>query len=130
MGIVCPAFYEVEGGGSKSTRCEPLMRRAASGLSHRLIRIPRPIATGFTKMLSSSIRSCERLAEHHLRRVHHLAREDVFGAVGLHGLSVLDEAFGHLSAEQDGIARIGQLDDARNHSLLGVPVLPQRSGGD
>src|SRR4029077_19491407 len=66
----------------------------------------------------------QRLAEHDLRRVYHPAREDVFGALGLHGLPVLDEAVGHLSAEQDCIARVGDLDDAPNRSLIEVARHP------
>src|SRR5439155_10269774 len=71
-----------------------------------------------------SLDTLQRLAEHDFRRVHHLAREAVFGAVRLHGLPVLDEAVGHLSTEQDGVARVGDLDDAGNNALVQVARHP------
>jgi len=129
------------------------------------IRMPRPIATGFTKMLSSSINRARSMRSqtslHRTRRcpaaltlqlvdrLHQLtafhthifaldARERLlnttFGvstilrAKEYSGLCaaqppVLDEPVGHPSAEQDGIARVGDLDDAPNHASSRLRVI-------
>jgi hypothetical protein len=80
-----------------------------------------------------AVHSIDGPAEDYLRHPNHLLRERVLGAVWLDALPIRDEARCHFPAEQNRVARVGQLIDESDELVVlrphqGHPIeLPLRT---